>query len=95
MIDSGDFAVMSDPDFLAERTRVREELQELTERCAPELLNSAGRCLDARRRRLVGRGAPQSSNLRHFGLARLLVSWRLSTSNHDHDLRGFQARQKS
>jgi hypothetical protein len=32
MTDSGDFASMSDPDFLAERTRVREELQELTER---------------------------------------------------------------
>ena len=32
MSDSGDFATMSDPDFLAERTRVREELQELTER---------------------------------------------------------------
>jgi hypothetical protein len=32
MTDSGDFASMSDPEFLAERTRVREELQELTER---------------------------------------------------------------
>jgi hypothetical protein len=32
MTDSGDFAAMSDPDFLAERTRVRAELQELTER---------------------------------------------------------------
>jgi hypothetical protein len=32
MSDSGDFAAMSDPDFLAERTRVREQLQELTER---------------------------------------------------------------
>jgi hypothetical protein len=32
MSDGGDFAAMSDPDFLAERTRVREELQELTER---------------------------------------------------------------
>jgi hypothetical protein len=32
MSDSGDFAAMSDPDFLAERTRVREELQQLTER---------------------------------------------------------------
>ncbi len=33
MSDSGEFAAMSDPDFLAERRRVREELQELTERC--------------------------------------------------------------
>jgi hypothetical protein len=32
MSESVDFAAMSDPDFLAERTRVREELQELTER---------------------------------------------------------------
>jgi hypothetical protein len=32
MTDNGDFAAMSDPDFLSERTRVREELQELTER---------------------------------------------------------------
>jgi hypothetical protein len=31
MNDSVDFTAMSDPDFLAERTRVREELQELTE----------------------------------------------------------------
>jgi hypothetical protein len=37
MTDNGDFAAMSDPDFLAERTRVREELQELTERF--QLLN--------------------------------------------------------
>jgi hypothetical protein len=32
MSDSDEFAVLSDPDFLAERKRVREELQELTER---------------------------------------------------------------
>jgi hypothetical protein len=32
MSDSGEFAAMNDPDFLAERARVREELQELTER---------------------------------------------------------------
>jgi hypothetical protein len=32
MSDSGDFMAMSDPDFLGERTRVREELRELTER---------------------------------------------------------------
>jgi hypothetical protein len=31
MNDSVDFTAMSDPDFLSERTRVREELQELTE----------------------------------------------------------------
>lgn len=31
MSDSGDLAAMSDPDFLAERRRVREELQQLTE----------------------------------------------------------------
>jgi hypothetical protein len=32
MSNRSDFALMSDPDFLAERKRVREELQELTER---------------------------------------------------------------
>jgi hypothetical protein len=32
MGDSDEFAVMSDPDFLAERKRVRETLEELTER---------------------------------------------------------------
>jgi hypothetical protein len=32
MSDSNDFAVMSDPDFLAERKRVRETLEALTER---------------------------------------------------------------
>ena len=37
MSDSGDFMAMSDPEFLAERTRVREELRELTERF--QLLN--------------------------------------------------------
>ena len=31
MNDNVDFTAMSDPDFLAERTRVREELLELTE----------------------------------------------------------------
>ena len=31
MGDNVDFTAMNDPDFLAERTRVREELQELTE----------------------------------------------------------------
>jgi hypothetical protein len=32
MSDSDEFAVNSDPDFLAERKRVRETLEELTER---------------------------------------------------------------
>jgi hypothetical protein len=32
MGDSDEFAVMSDPDFLAERKRVRETLEALTER---------------------------------------------------------------
>jgi len=32
MSDSVDSAAMSDPDFLAERIRVRDELRELTER---------------------------------------------------------------
>jgi hypothetical protein len=32
MSDSGEYATMNDPDFLAERKRVREELQELTAR---------------------------------------------------------------
>jgi hypothetical protein len=32
MSDSDEFAVMSDPDFLAERKRVRETLEALTER---------------------------------------------------------------
>jgi hypothetical protein len=32
MSDSDGFAAMSDPDFLSERARVREELQRLTER---------------------------------------------------------------
>ena len=32
MDDNDDIRQLSDPDFLAERTRVREELQELTER---------------------------------------------------------------
>jgi hypothetical protein len=32
MNDSDDFAAMSDPDFLAERRRVRETLEALTER---------------------------------------------------------------
>jgi hypothetical protein len=32
MSESAGFAAMSDPDFLAERTRVREELQQLAER---------------------------------------------------------------
>ena len=31
MSDSSDFAAMTDPDFLVERKRVREELQQLTE----------------------------------------------------------------
>jgi len=31
MSDNVDFTAMSDPDFLAERTRVRAELTELTE----------------------------------------------------------------
>ena len=31
MSDSGEFAAMNDPDFLAERRRVREELQALAE----------------------------------------------------------------
>ena len=31
MTDNGEFTVMNDPDFLAERKRVREALQELTE----------------------------------------------------------------
>jgi hypothetical protein len=34
MSDSDDFAAMSDPDFLAERTRVREAIEALTERIA-------------------------------------------------------------
>jgi hypothetical protein len=32
MSDSGDFTAMSDPDFLAEYSRVRESLEELTDR---------------------------------------------------------------
>ena len=32
MRDNGEYAALSDPDFLAERRRVREELQDLTER---------------------------------------------------------------
>jgi hypothetical protein len=32
MDDGGEFAVMSDPDFLAERKRVREALESLSER---------------------------------------------------------------
>jgi hypothetical protein len=32
MNDSDDFAAMNDPDFLAERKRVRETLEALTER---------------------------------------------------------------
>jgi hypothetical protein len=32
MSDGGEFAAMTDPEFLAERRRVREELQILTER---------------------------------------------------------------
>ena len=31
-MSTDEFAVMNDPDFLAERKRVREELQQLTER---------------------------------------------------------------
>jgi hypothetical protein len=34
MGDSDDITRMSDPDFLAERTRVRETIQALTERLA-------------------------------------------------------------
>jgi hypothetical protein len=32
MCDSDEFQAMSDPDFLAERRRVREKLEALTER---------------------------------------------------------------
>lgn len=32
MSDSDDFSAMSDPDFLAERTRVREAIEALQER---------------------------------------------------------------
>ena len=32
MSDSGEFEAMSDPEFLAERSRVRDELQQLSER---------------------------------------------------------------
>lgn len=32
MDDSGDFTAMSDPDFLAERRRVRETIEALAER---------------------------------------------------------------
>lgn len=40
-----DFSVMNDPDFLAERKRVRETIEELTERLArldDEFIRRAG-----------------------------------------------------